>query len=122
MSVEIGLKRVYDEPSADDGRRVLVERLWPRGLTKERAAIDLWVKEASPSTELRRWYGHDVSRWKEFRRRYEAELDDRPEVVAQLESLVREGPVTFVYAARDEEHNSARVLREYLLKRIGSKS
>lgn len=115
---KIRLKRVYEPASDDDGRRILVERLWPRGIKKERAAVDLWLKEAAPSTELRRWYKHDTAKWKEFRRRYEAELDDRADVVGQLVELARKGPLTFVYAARDEEHNSARVLREYVLGRL----
>lgn len=110
----IHLKRAYEEPSRGDGSRILVERLWPRGLSKERAAVDVWLKEAAPSPELRRWFGHDPARWEEFRRRYWAELDANPEAVAEVRRRVREGPVTFVYAARDERHNSALALKEYL--------
>jgi uncharacterized protein YeaO (DUF488 family) len=110
----IRLKRAYEEPSKDDGTRILVERLWPRGVSKEKAAIDLWLKEVAPSTELRKWYGHDPDRWEEFRRRYRAELDGRREVLDDLKRRLKEGPVTFVFAARDEEHNSALLLKEYL--------
>ena len=110
----IRLKRDYDVPSDDDGTRILVERLWPRGLSKENAAIDLWLKEVAPSTELRKWYGHDPDKWEEFRRRYRAELDDKGEVLDDVRRRLREGPVTFVFAAKDEEHNSAVALKEFL--------
>ncbi len=106
------LKRVYEQPEPSDGTRVLVERLWPRGLSKERAAVDLWLKEVSPSPELRRWFGHDPARWAEFRRRYRDELRERPDELERLRTLARTGPVTFVYAARDTEHNSAALLRD----------
>lgn len=108
------LKRAYEEPSAEDGLRVLVERLWPRGLTKERAAIDLWLKEIAPSPELRKWYGHDPAKWTEFQKRYRAELRENAEAVEQLRRTGKEGTVTLVYAARDEEHNSALVLKKLL--------
>jgi uncharacterized protein YeaO (DUF488 family) len=110
----IRLKRAYAEPSQDDGTRILVERLWPRGVSKDKAAIDLWLKEVAPSAELRKWYGHDPDKWAEFRRRYQAELDEKREVLDDLKRRLKEGPVTFVFAARDEEHNSALVLKEYL--------
>jgi uncharacterized protein YeaO (DUF488 family) len=110
----IRLKRAYEPLSKDDGLRILVERLWPRGLTKEKAAIDLWLKEIAPSPELRKWYGHDISRWDEFRRRYRAEIEVKGEMLSDLKQMIKEGPVTFVYAARDEEHNSALILKEYL--------
>ena len=110
----IRLKRVYEPPGPDDGIRILVERLWPRGVNKQKAAIDHWAKEVSPSPELRKWYGHDVEKWDEFRRRYEAELDQKTDLLDDLKKRVKEGPVTFVYAARDEEHNSAMVLKEFL--------
>jgi uncharacterized protein YeaO (DUF488 family) len=110
----IRLKRAYDPPSKDDGPRILVERLWPRGLTKEKAAIDAWAKEISPSPELRKWYGHDVAKWDEFRARYRAELDQKPELIAKLREKIGAGPVTFVYAAKDEAHNSALVLKQYV--------
>jgi uncharacterized protein YeaO (DUF488 family) len=108
------LKRAYEEPSDGDGLRVLVERLWPRGLTKERAAIDLWLKEIAPSAELRKWYGHDQAKWAEFQKRYRAELRANAEAVKLLKQKGKEGPVTLVYAARDEEHNSALVLKMLL--------
>jgi len=114
---KIQLKRAYEEPAADDGLRVLVERLWPRGLSKERAAVDLWVKDVAPSVELRRWYHHDPARWDEFRRRYLAELRQNADAVDELRRQCRKGTVTFVYAARDEEHNSALVLRDFLKRR-----
>jgi len=111
---EIRLKRAYEQPTADDGLRVLVERLWPRGLSKERAAVDLWIKDVAPSPELRRWFNHDPARWDEFRRHYRAELGQKKDVVDELRRKCRDGTVTFVYAARDEQHNSALVLKDYL--------
>lgn len=110
----IRLKRAYEPPSPADGLRVLVERLWPRGLSKEQAAVDLWLKDVAPSTELRRWFGHDAAKWEEFRRRYREELRERPEGLERLASLVAAGPVTFVYGSRDQEHNAATVLKELL--------
>jgi uncharacterized protein YeaO (DUF488 family) len=111
---DIRLKRAYEQPSPDDGFRVLVDRLWPRGLPKERAAIDHWSKEVAPSNELRRWFGHDPAKWEEFRRRYRAELAARAELVDELRAMARQGRLTLVYAARDEYHNDAVVLREVL--------
>jgi uncharacterized protein YeaO (DUF488 family) len=111
---KIRLKRAYDAPSDDDGTRILVERLWPRGVSKEAAAIDLWLKEVAPSTQLRKWYGHDPEKWEEFRKRYLAELDQKGDLLDELKQKFRSGPVAFVYAARDAEHNSAVVLKEYL--------
>jgi uncharacterized protein YeaO (DUF488 family) len=111
------LKRAYEEPSPEDGERVLVERLWPRGLSKERAGIDLWLKEVAPSTELRKWFGHDPARWEEFRRRYWEELENKPEPVNQLRKKARRETVTLVYAARDEEHNGALALQQFLKRR-----
>ncbi len=111
----IRLKRVYEPPTAADGVRVLVDRLWPRGFTKAAAAIDRWLRDIAPSAELRRWFAHRVERWPEFRRRYPAEVKQRPELVAELRAMARRGPITLVYAARDEEHNAAVVLREQLL-------
>jgi uncharacterized protein YeaO (DUF488 family) len=110
----IRLKRAYEPAAPDDGLRVLVERLWPRGVSKVNAALDLWLKEVAPSPGLRRWFGHDPAKWLEFQRRYREELRHRPQEVAQLTKLVREGPVTFVYGSRDEGHNAAIVLKEYL--------
>lgn len=117
----IRLKRVYEEPSPEDGARILVERLWPRGLTKERAAVDLWLKEVAPSPELRKWFSHDPAKWEQFQQRYWKELDARPEVVAELRSRLKHGPTTFVYAARDEEYNAAVALKSYLERTRSSK-
>lgn len=108
------LKRAYDPPSADDGTRVLIDRLWPRGLRKSDAAIDYWLKKIAPSAELRQWFHHDPSRWDEFRHRYEIELSRNPDLVSELQAIARKGPLTLVYSARDELHNQAVVLREAL--------
>ena len=113
----IKLKRAYELPSPEDGMRILVDRLWPRGLSKQRVAIDQWMKDISPSTKLRQWFGHDASRWDEFRRRYATEVHQHPELLNQLRSLAREGPVTLVYSASDEAHNDAVVLRHVILGR-----
>jgi uncharacterized protein YeaO (DUF488 family) len=110
----IRMKRAYDAPAPSDGRRILVERLWPRGLSKEKAAVDVWLKDVAPSTELRRWFGHDPERWDEFRRRYREELLRRPEDVARLRREIEAGPVTFVYGSRDTVHNAATVLKEFV--------
>jgi uncharacterized protein YeaO (DUF488 family) len=110
----IHLKRVYEEPSESDGLRILVDRLWPRGLTKERAAVDLWLKEVAPSTELRKWFGHDPAKWKQFQIRYRKELRENKNALDLLKEKCKEGIVTLVYGARDEEHNEALVLREML--------
>lgn len=112
----VALKRVYDEPAANDGTRVLVERLWPRGLSKERAHIDLWLKEVAPSHELRTWFGHDPEKFVEFRRRYEAELASGAGRLAlsTLQELSRQRPITLVFAAHDVQHNNAVVLRDLL--------
>jgi uncharacterized protein YeaO (DUF488 family) len=105
------LKRAYEPPAPEDGTRVLVERLWPRGLSKERAAVDLWLRDLAPSPDLRRWFGHDPAKWDEFRHRYREELRAQPEALERLRRLAG-GRVTFVYAARDTERNSAVLLRE----------
>jgi uncharacterized protein YeaO (DUF488 family) len=110
----IAIKRAYEPRAPGDGRRVLVERLWPRGLSKERAGVDLWLKEVAPSTELRRWFGHDPERWPEFRRRYREELSGHAGEVAELQALAAQGPLTLVYGSWDETHNAATVLREVL--------
>ena len=110
----IRLKRAYEPPTDDDGTRILVERLWPRGMSKAKAAIDLWLKEIAPSPELRKWYSHDPSRWEEFRRRYRAEIEVNGEALDDLKQRLKQGRVTFVYAAKDEAHNSALVLKEFL--------
>lgn len=111
---KIRLKRAYEPPADEDGLRVLVERLWPRGLSKERAAVDLWMKEVAPSAELRRWFHHDPERWDEFQKRYRAELEQKGEILEELRQKCRAGTVTFVYAAHDEQRNGALVLRDYL--------
>ena len=112
----IELKRAYAAPSADDGVRVLVDRLWPRGLSKAEARIDRWLKDLAPSTELRKWFGHDPNRWDEFRRRYRAELAGKAELMDELRALARARPVTLIFAARDEAHNEAVVLRDELAR------
>ncbi len=111
------VKRVYEDPGEGDGMRVLVERLWPRGISKDRASLDLWLKDVAPSTELRRWYAHDDSRWDEFRRRYFDELEAHPEAVETLREAERRGPVTLVYASRARERCGAVALREFLERR-----
>lgn len=118
----IRLKRAYEAASPEDGERILVERLWPRGVTKEAARIDGWVKDLAPSTDLRKWYGHVVERWPEVQRRYREELS-APEKKPALEDLAakaRRGTVTFIYAARDTEHNGAVILKEYLERHFGA--
>lgn len=110
----IKLKRVYESPSQSDGKRILVERLWPRGLTKEEAEVDEWRKDVAASAELRKWYAHDVEKWPEFEKRYRQELEGYRAKIADLRDLGRRSTVTFVYAARDEEHNSAVVLKEFI--------
>ena len=112
--LDVRLKRAYSPPSPEDGVRVLVDRLWPRGLRKSDAAIDLWLKEAAPSNELRRCFGHDPRRWEEFRRRYRAELSSNAALVDELRAIARKRRLTLVYAARDELHNQAVVLRDIL--------
>jgi uncharacterized protein YeaO (DUF488 family) len=112
--MKIQLKRVYEPPEKQDGVRLLVERLWPRGLTKERAGIEEWFKDVAPSQELRQWYGHAPEKWDAFRKRYLDELRGNPEAVDRLRRRIKEGPVTFVFAAKDEESNSARLLKEFL--------
>ncbi|MEI8194366.1 MAG: DUF488 domain-containing protein [Phycisphaerae bacterium] len=108
------LKRAYDPVAAADGYRVLVERLWPRGVTKEKAAIDLWLKEVAPSTELRQWFGHDPKKWPEFQRRYRAQLQSHHAALQPLLEQAKTGTVTLVYASKDQDHNSAIVLKEYV--------
>jgi uncharacterized protein YeaO (DUF488 family) len=112
--LEIRLKRVYEAPAASDGTRILVDRLWPRGLKKADAAIDHWEKEVAPSDELRRWFGHEPAKWEEFRKRYRAELAGKAEAVVDLRQRIGKGPATLVYAARDEAHNQAVVIKELL--------
>ncbi|NIR48186.1 DUF488 family protein [candidate division KSB1 bacterium] len=110
----IKLKRVYEAPADHDGARILVERLWPRGLSKEKAQVDVWMKEIAPSTDLRKWYDHDPEKWPEFKARYKAELAEKTHLLEELEKKVSESDVTFVFAAKDEVRNSAVVLKEVL--------
>lgn len=114
MRHKLKLKRVYEAPDKDDGTRILVDRLWPRGLTKQRAKVDLWLKEIAPSTELRKWFGHDPKKWRSFRARYETELKRHPDQLKLLRSKAKEGTVTLIYGARDQEHNEALVLKDFL--------
>ncbi len=113
----VKVQRVYDAPSSRVHGRFLVERLWPRGMKKERLHIDDWLKDVAPSDELRRWFHHDPERWDEFRRRYFAELDGRPEAVGRLREAARHEDLTLLYSARDQEHNNAVALKEYLEQR-----
>lgn len=113
--IHIQLKRAYEKPSLDDGIRILVDRLWPRGLTKKAAAVDKWAKEVAPSTQLRKWFAHDPEHWREFRRRYTAELQEHAEKLEEVRRLARENQITLVYGARDEVRNGAAVLREVLI-------
>jgi uncharacterized protein YeaO (DUF488 family) len=110
----IKIKRVYERPDKEDGARILVDRLWPRGLTKAKASVDLWLKGIAPSTELRKWFGHDPDKWAEFKTRYRAELRENDEQVALLKREIDKGAVTLVYGAKDEEHNEALLLQELL--------
>ncbi len=110
------MKRVYENPAQEDGVRILVERLWPRGLAKERAAIDIWLKDIAPSPELRNWFAHDPKKWKGFCERYKKELNQKTDQINILKEKIKEGTVTFVYAAKDEEHNSAVALKMFLEK------
>ena len=116
-AANIRLKRAYERPAPADGTRILVDRLWPRGVSKAAAAIDRWVKEIAPSTTLRKWFGHDPARWPEFRRRYAAELREHADELASLRNQARRGPITLIYSAHDEAHNDAVVLRSILLGR-----
>jgi uncharacterized protein YeaO (DUF488 family) len=114
--MKINLKRVYEIPNKEDGTRVLVDRLWPRGLTKQKAKIDLWLKDIAPSTELRKWFGHDPEKWTEFKKRYQKELTKNKEPIEILKELQKNGTVTLVYGAKDQEHNEAIVLQELFNK------
>ena len=115
--MNIQLKRVYEEPDETDGKRILIDRLWPRGLTKEKARIEIWLKDIAPSTELRTWFGHDPSKWDDFKKRYKNELKNNSETVSKLIEQMAQGKVTLVYSAKDKEHNDAVVLAEYLGER-----
>ena len=112
--IHVKIKRVYEEPEKSDGKRILVERLWPRGFTKEKAGIDLWLKEIAPTTELRKWFNHEPSKWQEFQKRYQQELENNEEQVSKLSDQLKSGAVTLIYSAKDEQHNAAIVLKEWL--------
>lgn len=112
---ELRIKRVYEPAEPGDGARVLVDRVWPRGVTREAAALTLWLKDVAPSTALRKWFGHEPARWDEFRRRYHAELEQDQDALAELRELRSKGRVTLLYGAHDTEHNQAVALRDYLL-------
>ena len=111
--MKIQIKRVYEKPDVKDGFRILVDRLWPRGLTKEKAAVDLWLKEIAPSTELRKWFAHDPEKWKEFQKKYLKELKENTEAVDTLKEHLKKGTITLLYGAKDEAHNEAEVLKDY---------
>ena len=116
--MSIRLKRVYDKPAKADGRRVLVDRIWPRGLKKKEGRIDEWFKEMAPSTGLRKWFGHDPARWKEFKKRYAAELDEQRESIEELARRAKTTKTTLLFGAKDTEHNNAVILKEYLQKLV----
>ena len=110
------VKRVYQAPDTEDGVRVLVDRLWPRGLSRERAQIDLWLKEIAPSTALRKWFGHDLDRWQEFKKRYWRELDHQRDQVEKLARETSKRKITLLFGAKDTEHNNAVALKDYIEK------
>ncbi|WP_321425063.1 DUF488 domain-containing protein [uncultured Bacteroides sp.] len=110
------IKRVYLKPNKEDGIRILVDRLWPRGLTKEKASIDLWLKNIAPTTELRKWFDHDPTKWNEFRKKYYLELENNKEQGLLLKEQIEKGPITLVYGAKDEEHNEALVIKDFFSK------
>ena len=115
--MKVAIKRVYDEPDKADGKRILVDRLWPRGLSKESAKVDLWLKEIAPSNDLRKWFAHDPAKWPEFQKRYEEELKSQPEGIAVLKHQAAHAPVTLLYGAKDAEHNQAVVLQNLLRRK-----
>jgi uncharacterized protein YeaO (DUF488 family) len=120
MGSNINIKRVYDEPSSDDGWRVLVDRLWPRGLSKDKARVDDWLKDLAPSDGLRKWFGHDPAKWRQFRHRYLEELRAHRDELGELRRRSRGGRITLLFAARDTEHNNAVALRENLERRLNA--
>lgn len=115
--MEIRVKRVYEAPSQEDGMRILVDRLWPRGLSKEKAHVDLWLKEAAPSTELRKWFNHDPAKWKTFEQRYWQELREQPATLERLAELTKAGPVTLLFGSKEERYNDAVALKAFILAR-----
>ncbi len=114
----ITIKRAYEEAAPTDGRRFLIDRLWPRGISKEEAKLDAWIRDTSPSADLRRWFGHDPAKWAEFQHRYRAELDNNPDGWRPLLEAARQGHITLVYGARDTAHNDAVVLQAYLTEKL----
>ncbi|MDW7774516.1 MAG: DUF488 domain-containing protein [Desulfobulbaceae bacterium] len=116
MSIE--LKRAYDDPEKNDGLRVLVDRVWPRGIKKEDTRLDDWMKDIAPSDELRKWFGHDPEKWPEFCEKYFRELDDREDLVEKIAGYMKKGRVTLIFGAADREHNNAAALKQYLLERV----
>lgn len=118
--MDISIKRIYDPEEEGDGYRVLVDRIWPRGVSREKASWDEWLKEAAPATELRRWFSHDPAKWEDFRKKYFEELDRNTDAVPYLRQLARKGKLTLLYAARDTEHNEAAALKDYLLQQASA--
>jgi uncharacterized protein YeaO (DUF488 family) len=116
----IDLKGAYDPPAQSDGRRILVDRVWPRGIAKDDLQIDAWLKDLAPSTELRKWFGHDPAKWDEFRKRYARELEQRSDELEELLEKARAGRVTLIFSAKDTRHNNAVALREHLERRLRS--
>jgi uncharacterized protein YeaO (DUF488 family) len=112
--MEIKIKRVFDKPNDSDGYRILVDRLWPRGISKEKGKVDYWAKELSPSTELRKWYNHDPQKWLEFKSRYIAQIDGKTEFLKELQEYIKKGTVTFIYSSKEQKLNNATVLKEYI--------
>ena len=109
----IRIKRIYEPPAAGDGFRILVDRLWPRGLTKEKAKVDLWLKEIAPSNELRKWYGHDPAKWSEFKKRYLKEIEDKSELLDLIAQKIKGGTVTFLFSSQEQKLNNAAALKEF---------
>lgn len=118
--LKVNLKRAYEAPARSDGQRVLVDRVWPRGITKEEILIDDWVKDVAPSTALRKWFNHEPPKWNEFKRRYFRELEERPETLKRLLAKARAGTMTLVFGAKDAAHNNAMALKEYLERHAGT--
>ena len=113
--MDILIKRIYEPPLENDGKRILVDRLWPRGLSKSSAKVDLWLRDIAPSSELRKWFGHEVSKWNEFRKRYRNELAEKIDIIEKMLAEVGDRRITLLYAAKDEKHNNAQVLREFII-------
>jgi len=114
MPINIRIKRIYDPPSPEDGFRILVDRLWPRGLSKEKAKVDLWARDIAPSNELRKWYGHDPQKWGEFKKRYAREIEGKGEDLDLLVKKTKEGTITFLFSSKEEKLNNAQALKEFL--------